>query len=107
MALTKAELVQNLIEGLGMHKQDAKPLVDQFFETIKEALVSGAAVKLSGFGTFELRDKRQRPGRNPKTGEEFPITARLVVTFKSGQHLKAIVEHPALRTASSSVEGDY
>ncbi|WP_045223565.1 integration host factor subunit alpha [Methyloterricola oryzae] len=92
MALTKACLVEKLLTELGMNKRDAKVLVDQFFEEIKTALEEGRAVKLSGFGNFDLRDKRQRPGRNPKTGEEIPITARRVVTFKPGQKLKVRVE---------------
>ena len=58
----------------------------------KDSLEQGKAVKISGFGNFELRDKTSRPGRNPKTGEEIPITARRVVTFRSGQKLKARVD---------------
>jgi integration host factor subunit alpha len=92
MALTKADMVERLFSELGLNKRDAKELVDQFFEVIKASLESGRSVKLSGFGNFDLRDKRQRPGRNPKTGEEIPITARRVVTFKAGQKLKATVE---------------
>ena len=63
-----------------------------FFEEIRAALEAGQQVKLSGFGNFDLRKKNQRPGRNPKTGEEIPITARRVVTFRPGQKLKARVE---------------
>ena len=92
MALTKADLVETLVEETELNKRDAKELVDLFFEEVKTALESGRAVKLSGFGNFDLRDKKQRPGRNPKTGEEIPITARRVVTFKPGQKLKAKVE---------------
>ena len=93
MALTKADLVERLIDEIGLHKRDAKNLVDQFFEEIKTELETGEPVKLSGFGNFDLRDKKQRPGRNPKTGEEIPITARRVVTFKPGQKLKIRVEN--------------
>jgi integration host factor subunit alpha len=92
MALTKADLVEKLLGELSINKQDAKGIVDQFFDEIKGALAYGADVKLSGFGNFDLRDKKERPGRNPKTGEETPITARRVVTFKPGQKLKAKVE---------------
>ena len=92
MALTKADLVDRLLAETDLNKRDGKLLVDQFFEEVKSALEAGRAVKLSGFGNFDLRDKRQRPGRNPKTGEEIPITARRVVTFKPGQKLKAKVE---------------
>jgi integration host factor subunit alpha len=66
--------------------------VEQFFEEIRICLENNEQVKLSGFGNFDLRDKRQRPGRNPKTGEEIPISARRVVTFKAGQKLKARVD---------------
>ncbi len=92
MALTKADMVEKLFTELGINKKDAKDLVDQFFEEVKAALANGRSVKLSGFGNFDLRDKNQRPGRNPKTGEEIPITARRVVTFKPGQKLKVKVE---------------
>ena len=66
--------------------------MDCFFEEIRDSLANGEQVKLSGFGNFDLRDKSQRPGRNPKTGEEIPITARRVVTFRPGQKLKVRVE---------------
>lgn len=92
MALTKAEMAERLFEELGLNKREAKDLVDVFFEEVRTALESGTNVKLSGFGNFTLRDKTQRPGRNPKTGEEIPITARRVVTFRPGQKLKARVE---------------
>jgi integration host factor subunit alpha len=92
MALTKAELAEKLFQDLGLNKREAKDFVELFFEEIRAALEAGQQVKLSGFGNFNLRDKRQRPGRNPKTGEEIPITARRVVTFHPGQKLKARVE---------------
>ena len=92
MALTKAEMAEALFEELGLNKREAKELVDLFFEEVRAALETGAQIKLSGFGNFDLRSKNQRPGRNPKTGEEIPITARRVVTFRPGQKLKARVE---------------
>lgn len=91
-ALTKADLADMLHEVHGIHKRDAKVLVDLFFEEIQLALEESDPVKLSGFGNFELRDKPQRPGRNPKTGEEVAISARRVVTFRAGQKLKAKVD---------------
>jgi integration host factor subunit alpha len=91
-ALTKAEMAEKLYEELGLNKREAKEIVEMFFEEIRTALESGNQVKLSGFGNFDLRDKNQRPGRNPKTGEEIPISARRVVTFRPGQKLKARVE---------------
>ncbi|GLR74346.1 UNVERIFIED_CONTAM: hypothetical protein GTU68_060986 [Idotea baltica] len=92
MALTKADLAETLFEKVGLSKRDAKETVEVFFEEIKQALESGEQVKLSGFGNFDLREKSERPGRNPKTGEDIPISARRVVTFKPGQKLKARVE---------------
>jgi integration host factor subunit alpha len=92
MALTKADFADTLFDELGLNKREAKDMVEFFFEEIKSSLEQGKQVKISGFGKFELRDKRSRPGRNPKTGEEIPITARRVVTFRSGQKLKARVE---------------
>lgn len=91
-ALTKAEMAEALFDELGLNKREAKELVDMFFEQIRQALENGEPVKLSGFGNFDLRDKGERPGRNPKTGEEIPITARRVVTFRPGQKLKLRVE---------------
>ena len=92
MALTKADMAEKLFEDLGLNKREAKELVEMFFEKIRQALENSKQVKLSGFGNFDLRDKNQRPGRNPKTGEEIPISARRVVTFRPGQKLKARVE---------------
>ncbi len=92
MALTKADFSERLFDELGLNKREAKDMVEFFFEEVKGSLEKGEQVKLSGFGKFELRDKNSRPGRNPKTGEEIPITARRVVTFRSGQKLKARVE---------------
>jgi|SRR5690606_10835615 integration host factor subunit alpha len=91
-SLTKADLAEKLYEDLGFNKREAKELVETFFDEIRQALEANEMVKLSGFGNFDLRDKKQRPGRNPKTGEEIPITARRVVTFKPGQKLRARVE---------------
>jgi integration host factor subunit alpha len=90
--LTKAELAELLFEQVGLNKREAKDMVETFFDEIRNALERGEAVKLSGFGNFQLRDKPQRPGRNPKTGEEIPITARRVVTFHASQKLKSMVE---------------
>ncbi|ORE86116.1 integration host factor subunit alpha [Oceanococcus atlanticus] len=92
MALTKSELADSLFFQLGLNKREAKEFVDRVFEEVKTSLEAGQPVKLSGFGNFELRDKNQRPGRNPKTGEEIPISARRVVTFRPGQKLRAQVE---------------
>jgi len=92
MALTKASLVEELFDELGLNKREAKEMVELFFEEIRRDLERGESVKLSGFGNFDLRTKKERPGRNPKTGEEIPISARRVVTFRPGQKLKLKVE---------------
>ncbi len=92
MALTKADIAEHLFTQLGMSKREAKDMVEAFFEEIRQALERGEQVKISGFGNFDLREKNQRPGRNPKTGEDIPISARRVVTFRPGQKLKARVE---------------
>ncbi len=92
MSLTKADMANRLFEEVGLNKREAKEFVDAYFETVREALENGENVKLSGFGNFQLREKNQRPGRNPKTGEEIPISARRVVTFRPGQKLRARVE---------------
>ena len=92
MSLTKADIADRLFNEVGLNKREAKEFVDAYFEIVREALESGENVKLSGFGNFQLRDKNQRPGRNPKTGEEIPISARRVVTFRPGQKLRARVE---------------
>src|ERR1700741_217842 len=91
-ALTKAEMAERLFDEVGLNKREAKEFVDAFFDALREALEQGRQVKLSGFGNFDLRRKNQRPGRNPKTGEEIPISARTVVTFRTGQKLKERVE---------------
>ena len=87
-ALTKAEMAEALFNQLGLNKREARELVDLFFEEVRAALANGEQVKLSGFGNFDLRDKNQRVGRNPKTGVEVPITPRRVLTFRASQLLK-------------------
>ncbi len=100
--LTKAELAEMLFDQVGLNKRESKDMVEAFFDVIREALEQGDSVKLSGFGNFQLRDKPQRPGRNPKTGEIIPITARRVVTFHASQKLKSLVEERAGLAPSDS-----
>lgn len=90
--MTKAGLAQELCDQLGVNKREAKELVELYFDTVREVLAEGESVKISGFGNFNIREKTPRPGRNPKTGEEIPISARRVVTFKPGQKLKHRIE---------------
>ncbi len=92
MALTRADMAESLFDELGLHKNEARELVNSYFEELTASLAVGKQVRLSGFGNFDLREKNERPGRNPRTGEEIPISARRVVTFRPGQKLKARVE---------------
>ena len=91
-ALTKSDMAEKLFNDLGLNKREAKEVVELLFEEVRNSLIENEQVKLSGFGNFDLRDKNERPGRNPKTGESIPVSARRVVTFKPGQKLKARVE---------------
>ncbi len=95
-SLTKAELAEVIYERIGLNKREARDLVDCFFTEIRETLMEGDSLKMTGFGHFVLRDKPQRPGRNPRTGEPVAITARRVVTFNASQKLRAQVQAQSL-----------
>jgi integration host factor subunit alpha len=99
-ALTKLDITEGLFDELGLNKREAKEIVELFFEEIRSSLEAGKPVKISGFGNFELRDKSERPGRNPKTGEEVSVSARRVVTFKPGQKLRFRVESSDINKTS-------
>lgn len=87
--MTKAEIVQALYTRVGgFSKKESADIVDMVFEMMKETLGRGEKIKISGFGNFVLRDKRQRPGRNPQTGDPIKISERRVLTFKASQILK-------------------
>ena len=86
--ITKADIVDYLNNELGLNKSECKILIEDFFDEIKNSLINNEEVKLSGFGNFELINKKERPGRNPKTGEDVTITARRVVTFRAGNKLR-------------------
>ena len=86
--VTKADLAEHLFEKVGLNKREAKEFVDLFFEEIRSALIQEESIKLTGFGNFDVRKKSERPGRNPKTGQQIPVTARKVVTFHASQKLK-------------------
>ncbi len=92
MALTRTDMAESLFNEMGLNKKEARELVHLFIQELEASLAGGEQVKLSGFGNFDLRDKVSRPGRNPKTGEEIPIAARRVVTFRPGQKLRARVD---------------
>lgn len=92
-AITKADLAQHLVNEMkAMSGKDAREIVNQFFEEIKKSLSQGVEVKLSGVGRFHLRDKKSRPGRNPKTGEVVLVSKRRVVAFSCAQGLREEVE---------------
>ncbi|MDB5922159.1 MAG: Integration host factor alpha subunit [Betaproteobacteria bacterium] len=99
MTITKADLATLLHEKLGLNKREAADIVMAFFEEISAELERGDTVKLSGFGVFCLRNKNSRPGRNPKTGQMIPVSARRVVMFHPSHILKALVHQhrPAVR----------
>ena len=86
--VTKADIIEHLHNDLGLNKSECKILVEDFFQEIKSSLINNEEVKLSGFGNFELLNKKARPGRNPKTGEDVTISARRVVTFRAGNKLR-------------------
>lgn len=85
--LTKADIVEHLVAKTGLKKTEAKEIVESFFSLLSENLSKGQDIKLSGFGNFNIKDKKERPGRNPKTKEEKVVSARRVVTFKAGSKL--------------------
>ena len=92
MALTKADMAKSLFNAIGLNKKEAREVVDLFFQEMEECLVDGEQIRLSGFGNFNLRDKKERPGRNPRTGEKIPVPARRVVIFRPGKKLQARVK---------------
>jgi integration host factor subunit alpha len=92
-ALTKAQLSEILFGEIGLNKRESKDMIDGFFDLIADELIAGRDVKISGFGNFQVRTKAPRPGRNPRTGESFPIKARRVVTFHASTKLKENIQH--------------
>lgn len=104
--MTKAEIVQALYSKVGgFSRKESAELVDLVFEMMKETLGRGEKIKVSGFGNFVLRDKRQRPGRNPQTGKPISITERRVLTFKASQILKQVLNQRLASSATSSANG--
>jgi integration host factor subunit alpha len=103
-ALTKAHLAELLYENIGLNKREAKDMVDAFFELMVQRLMTGTDVKITGFGNFQIRTKKPRPGRNPRTGEAIAIAARRVVTFHASHKLKDQIQDEVLRPVSPGVE---
>jgi len=93
MAMTKIDIIQNVCDRLGFSKKDSARIVESVFDIMKDELAKGDKVKISGFGNFIVKDKNSRRGRNPQTGAEIEISARRVLTFKSGQVLKKALNH--------------
>ena len=90
--MTKADIVNRLSGNIGLPRNEAREIVEVIFDTLKETLVAGESVKVAGFGTFMIKKKAARVGRNPKTKEEVEITPRRVVTFRASDFLKAAIE---------------
>ena len=89
--MTKAQVVEHLFEKIGFSKKDSSDVVEMILETIKDALMKGEKVKISGFGNFVVKEKKARRGRNPQTGDDLTISARRVLTFKPSQVLKSAI----------------
>lgn len=108
--MTKAEIIDAVYEKVGgFSKKEAAEIVESVFDTMKEVLADGQKIKISGFGNFVVRYKKERIGRNPQTGDPIPISARRVLTFKPSQVLKGILnphKELAKRAAGSEDEGD-
>ena len=89
--LTRAELTEAVHEEVGLTRQDCGGLVERTLDLVAEALENGETVKLSGFGVFQVRAKRARMGRNPKTGQEVPLLPRRVLVFRASNVLKSLI----------------
>ncbi len=90
--MTKADLVDIIFGKVGLSKIESQNIIEMIFDTIKQTLVEGESVKVSGFGTFNVKKKNARRGRNPKTGDELQITPRRVITFRASNHFKDMIE---------------
>lgn len=89
--VTKADIVEKVYQKIGFSKKEASELVEMVFAQLKDTLCAGQKVKISGFGNFVVRQKKERVGRNPQTGDQIKISARSVLTFRPSQVLKAIL----------------
>ena len=104
--MTKADLVEIIFEKVGLSKKEAQDIIEIIFDTVKESFVAGDSVKIPGFGTFNVRQKAARRGRNPQTGEELEITPRRVLTFKASNQLKSLVEDAGGSSTSAAEQQD-
>ena len=103
--MTKAEIVEKIYEQVGFSKQESVQMVENLFEIMKECLERSEKIKISGFGNFVIRSKRERVGRNPHTGQEIKISARKVLTFKPSQILKKAVNRESVTEAETGSTG--
>ena len=103
--MTKADLVDKIFEKIGLSKKEAQEIIEILFDTMKQTFVEGESVKISGFGTFNVRNKVARRGRNPKTGEELEISPRKVITFRASNQLKDVLEKENVKVSNSTNEG--
>lgn len=90
--MTKADLVDAVFGKVGLSKIESQNIIEMIFDTVKQTLIEGESVKVSGFGTFTVKKKNARRGRNPKTGDDLEITPRRVITFRASNHLKEAIE---------------
>ena len=104
--MTKAEIVEQIYERVGFSKKEAAELVEKVFEIMKETLAEGEKVKISGFGNFVVREKNERKGRNPQTGQEILLDARRVLTFKPSLVLKNVLNETEVTDADRAAEAE-
>ena len=90
--MTKADLVERIFEKIGLSKKEAQEIIEILFDTMRQTFIEGESVKISGFGTFNVRQKAARRGRNPKTGDDLEITPRRVITFRASNQVKSSME---------------
>ncbi len=102
--MTKADLVEKIFEKIGLSKKEAQEIIEILFDTMKQTFIEGESVKISGFGTFNVRQKMARRGRNPKTGDDLEITPRRVITFRASNQLKAFMEKMMSKSAQQSLK---
>ena len=104
--MTKADIIEGVYEKVGFSKKESAEIVELVFDTVKETLERGDKIKISGFGNFQVREKKARVGRNPQTGKEIEISARRVLTFRPSQVLKAALNQGGIETTGPSAEDD-
>ena len=97
--MTKADLVEKVVEKVGLSARESHEMIEIIFDSIQQSFVEGQSVKIPGFGSFNIREKRERRGRNPQTGEELTITPRRVLSFRPSNMLKEAIENESKKQA--------